>query len=346
MLACLALLAAAPARAADTAAAPITLKPVATNTTVNPASATVTPADYQARQTSAPEEVVIRVTAVKAESAKVEDNTIGPDAKLVTARAVVLQVLRSKTHLKIGAVIYLLYSYAPPAPGQPGAPPIPIVRENTDYHAFLSGGPADTPYRPAAGAQSLLDPNALAAATPSPDQPPAPFADPAILPTPGNPRPPGAIHLTGDNLAQFVQLVQAGAQWGASIAHADPLPLQTQGDTPPELIAYYSAPLGAPAAQPTVLLYRASVRPADSPAAGTLTFLRALVIGHDGRLLGDAPWARILSDDSQPPLPAPTWAWSSYKVDVTDPDTQKVQTILLTPPSAPPPAAPADTTTK
>jgi hypothetical protein len=346
------------AYAADATPPPAAMQPpvFSANTTVTAPDIVTTPADYQSQQTSAPEEVVIQITTLKPQAAKGMDASIGSDAKLIAARAVVLSVVRTKTGLKVGSFIYLLYGYAPPAPGQPGAPPIPIVELNATYHAFLTGGPGDTPYQPAAGAQSFLNPKALeatpAASAAAKYKPTGPLADPAILPTPNNPKPKGAVHLTGDNLDQFVQLVQTGTQWGASIAHADPLPLQTQDSSePPALISFYSTPLGAPATQPTILLYRASVRPASphadgTPATGTLTSIRALVISSNGHLLGDAPWTRILSDDSQPPLPPFTWIWSSYKVDVTDPDTQKVQTIWFAPQNPPPapttPATPAD----
>ncbi len=323
------------------------------NTTVTAPSPVVTPADYKALQALAPEEVVIRITAVNPQAAKAGDDSIGPDAKAVAVRAVVLEVVRTKTDLKVGSVIYMLYGYAPPAPGKPGPPPIPIVQLNADYHAFLTGGPGDTPYHPAAGAQSFLDPKAAVAQDNVPKyKSTGPLANPALLPTPSNPAPKGTNHITNipanednpgrNNLDAFVKLIQTGTQWSVSIAHADPLPLQTQGTEPPELISFYSTPLGAPSTQPTVLLYRASVVPADPPASGTLSAIRALVVGSDGQLLGDAPWARILSDDSQPPLPRPTWVWSSYKVEITDPDTSKVQTIMLTAPEvANPPATPA-----
>jgi hypothetical protein len=333
LLAGTALLAALPIRAADAPASPALLQPVANTTTITSLDPAIAPAEYKAQQDNAPEEVVLRVTAVKPTPAKAEDANIGPDAKAVAVRAVILNVLRSKTNLKIGSVIYLLYGYAPPAPGKPGPPPVPIVVINTDYHAFLNGGPGDTAYHPAAGAQSFLDPKALVAASAAPATPTDPLPDPTLFPTPINPKPKGSVHLTGDNLAQFVALVQTGDQWGASIAHADPLPLQTQGAEPPVLMGFYGKPLGAPATQPTLLIYRSAVLPAPPPATGTVTLVRALIVDHNNRPLGDAPWARVLSDDSQAPLLPPVWAWSAYKVDITDPDTQQVQTILLTAPN-------------
>ena len=341
MLVLAALVGSAPARAASTPNLPTILQPVPNTTTVTAPNAAISPAEFKAEQASAPDEVVLRVTTVKATPAKSDDDTIGPDAKAIAARAVVLSVQHSRSGLNIGSVIYLLYGYAPPAPGKPGPPPIPIVQQNTDYHAFLSGGPGDTPYHPAAGAQSFLDPktvDAPAAAASDAKAPPS-LADPALLPTPINPRPPGSVHLTGDNLAQFVKLVQTGNQWGASIAHADPLPLLTQGTEPPQLLGYYGKPLGAPAGQPTILIYRASITPAPPPITGNLTSLRALLVNADNRVLGDAPWMRILSDDHHPPLAPYTWTWSAYKVDIDDPDTQKTQTILFVAPTSSNPAA-------
>ena len=334
LLAGAALLAVLPLRAADAPASSTLLQPVANTTTITSLNAVVSPAEYKAQQDSAPEEVILRITTVKATLAKADDS-IGPDAKAVAARAVILTVLRSKTNLQIGSVIYLLYGYAPPAPGKPGPPPVPIVANNTDYHAFLNGGPGDAAYHPAAGAQSFLDPNAPAATTTAsaPAAAPLPLLDPTLLPTPINPKPKGAVHLTGDNLAQFVVLVQTGDQWGASIAHADPLPLQTQGAEAPALIGYYGKPLGAPTAQPTLLIYRSAVLPAPPPATGTLTLVRALIVDHNNHLLGDALWAHLLSDYTQRPLDPPLWVWTPYQVNITDPDTQKVQTILLTSPS-------------
>jgi hypothetical protein len=361
------LLQAAPAPvllAADAPPPPTVLQPPVyrANTTVTAPSPVVTPADYKALQALASEEVVIRITAVNPQAAKAGDDSIGPDAKAVAVRAVVLEVVRTQTNLKVGSVIYMLYGYAPPAPGKPGPPPVPIVQLNADYHAFLTGGSGETPYHPAAGAQSFLDPQAVVAEDAAPKyKSTGPLANPALLPTPSNPAPKGTNHITNipanednaarNNLDAFVKLIQTGTQWSVSIAHADPLPLQTEGTEPPEPISFYSTPLGAPSTQPTVLLYRASVLPAAPPATGTLSAIRALVIGSDGHLLGDAPWARIFSDDSQPPLPRPTWVWSSYKVEITDPDTQKVQTIMLAGPEAanaptPPAASPADAAAK
>jgi len=170
------------------------LKPVQGDTKITSGNAAATAQDYAQMQANAPEVVVLRVTGVKTQEGKPADNSVGANPLMVSARAAVLSVTRSVSGLKVGSVIYLVYGYAPPAPGVVGATPIPIIKENTEYTAYLNGGPGNNPYFPAAGAKSFID-----ASAPSPSLPgtksaapsTGPVADPALLPTPVNPSPAG-----------------------------------------------------------------------------------------------------------------------------------------------------------
>jgi len=90
---------------------------------------------------------------------------------------------------------------------------------------------------------------------------------------------------------------------------------------------FYSPSLHAPVTQPSVLVYQAGT--VSTPATGNQTIERALIMDPNHQLLGDALWAQRPAD-GQKPLPLPVWHWSSYKVEIEDPTTNQVQTILLT----------------
>jgi hypothetical protein len=330
------LLAAVIARAADTPQ----FQPVQARTEVQAPNYSPTPEDYKRLQSVAPEVVTMRVTSVSTQAAVTENNT--PGALLVTAQAAVTGVVRSATNLTVGSTIYLVYGYVPSAPGAPAPPPTPVLIKNKDYRAYLTGGPGKTPYSPAAGAQSYVDPSTPldpadgpAATTPKSA---GPIADPALLPTPENPNPAGSVRLRGVQLDQLVKLVQHDKQWAVSIAESDPVPLQMLGPAKPVLVVFYSVPLRAPVTQPAVLVYQAGTLPAPAPAKGTITIQRALVLDSDHRALGDALWAQRVEDNMRP-IPLPLWHWAEYKVDVEDPATHQTQTILFTP------AAPASAKT-
>jgi hypothetical protein len=311
--------------AADNAPAAI-LQPVSTTTVAHAVTNTVTAEDYQQMQASAPEVVVVRITSVKTQVGKPEDASVDSTPLMVTAQAVVIRVIRTATGLKNGSVFYLLYGYAPPVAGASSYAPIPVVKTNSEYTAYLTGGPADKdPYRPAAGAQSFID-DAAVAANAAANKPTGPIADPSVLPTPENPTPPGAPRLTRANLAQFAKAIETDGHWGVSIANADPLPLQVIGDGQPTLLAYYAPSIRAPGTQPKVLVYVAGETAANTPAA--VSTERALIIDSNGRLLGDVLWAQR-SVGSQNPLPLPIWRWSTYKLEVEDAVNHEVQTILL-----------------
>jgi len=303
------------------------LQPISSTTVTHAVTTAQTAQDFEQMQASAPEVVVLRITTVKTEVGKPEDNSVDSAPLMVTAQAAVIRVVRTATGLKNGSVIFLLYGYAPPAAGKSSYAPIPVVKSNTEYTAYLAGGPADKdPYRPAAGAESFIDNAAPLAGSPAATKPTGPIADPTVLPTPDSPTPTGAPRLTRANLAQFAKINQVDGHWGVSIANADPLPLQTIGDSTPTLLAYYAASIRAPATQPKVLVYQAGETAANTPAA--VTTERALIIDSNSHLLGDVVWA-WRADDGQKPPPLPIWRWSTYKLEVEDPVTHDVQTILL-----------------
>ncbi len=301
------------------------LQSVSTTTVTHAVTNAMTAEDYQQMQASAPEAIVIRVTNIKTEVGKPADASVDSTPLMVTAQAVVIRVIRTATDLKTGSVIYLLYGYAPPAVGKSNYAPIPVVKNNSEYTAYLTGGPKE-PYRPAAGAQSFIDNAMTAASGQKIGQASGPLANPALLPTPDNPTPAGVPRLTRANLAQFAKINQASGQWGVSVANADPLPLQTSTTGNPTLLAYYPASIKAPATQPKILVYQTGISTPNNPAAFTTE--RALIIDSNGRLLGDVVWAWRASD-GQKPLPLPIWRWSTYKLEVEDPGTQAVQTVLL-----------------
>lgn len=314
------------AAAADSAPEAV-LQQVTSTTTTQPITSVLTDEDYKQMQASAPEAVVIHVTSIKTEVGKPEDSSVESAPLMVTAQAVVIRVIRTATDLKNGSVIFLLYGHALPAPGQSSYVPIPVLKNNTEYTAYLAGGPPNkNPYRPAAGAQSFIDSAAQAANSQGATTPSGPLADPTLLPTPDNPTPMGVPRLTRANLAQFAKTSSAGGRWGVSIANADPLTLQTTGTGGPTLLAYYPAAIRAPATQPKILVYQTGDADPNDPRA--LTTERALIIDDQGRLLGDVVWAWRVGD-GQTPVPLPIWRWSTYKLEVEDPGTQAVQTILL-----------------
>jgi hypothetical protein len=310
------------AAAADTAPSGI-LQPVTADTVSHPVDTVSTAEDYKQMQDSAPEVVVLRVTAVKTEAGKAADDSVQGIPLMVTAKAAVIRVVHTATGLKAGDVVYLLYGYAQPVPGKSSYTPIPIISNNTEYTAYLVAGADKNVYRPAAGAQSFID-NAARAANGSSAS--GPLADPTLLPAPDNPTPVGVPRLTHTNLAQFVKATQANGRWVVSIAEADPVPLQMAGNEKPTLLAYYPAAIRAPATQPKILIYQAGTTAANTPAE--VTTERALIVDGNSRLLGDVVWAWRVPD-GQPPRPLPIWRWSTYKLEVEDPTTHAVQTILL-----------------
>ena len=355
-------------RAADAPPVNAQLQPPIKTVTVDATSRVPTAEEYRAMQDNATEDVVLRIVSVKTTAAVASEPNALPGAALaVAARAAVLNVTRTATGLKAGDVITLYYGYVPLKPNAdktPTAPPTPVVLENTDYRAYLAGGPEDKgPYRAAAGARSFLDPQApetpAAAAAPAQARPVGPLADPTLLPTPTNPKPQGAntLRLASSGVVpppadkglpfdQFVKLVRPNGQWAVSIANSDPIPLQVIGDATPVPLYYYGAPLHTPAGQfvpptqPVILIYRAGVQPPTPPATRAYTIERALIVDRDKHLLGDVLWAPRAPDDGQPPPLLPAWTWFTYKLEIIDPDTNKVQTVLLTgPPAAAPSAA-------
>jgi hypothetical protein len=86
-----------------------------------------------------------------------------------------------------------------------------------------------------------------------------------------------------------------------------------------------------------VLIYKAGDQPDVAPATGTVSIMRALILDSQHRLLGDAIWSRIRSDDSQPPLPPLIWTWSASRLDIVDHDLQMPLKIMLTGGANPPP---------
>jgi len=319
--------------AAQVSSAPAVLQQVSTNTTISPILSTPTAEDYRQMQASAPEVLVVRITSVKTEVGKPADNSVESAPLMVTAQAAVIRVIHSATNLKNGDVIYLLYGHATPVPGKSSYIPIPVITNNTEYTAYLAGGPKDKDsYRPAAGAQSFIDNSKPVASGAAETKPTGPIADPTLLPTPDNPTPVGVPRLTHENLARFAQTSVTDGHWGVSIAEADPLPLQTAGKDSPTLLAYYPAAIRAPATQPKVLVYVTGGPTTNlSPVVSTE---RALIIDGNGRLLGDVVWALRVAEGQTPP-PLPVWRWSTYKLEVEDSGTHAVQTILLDGSSAP-----------
>ena len=337
------LLAALGARGADAPAASPQLEKVPVTTDVHAPNPTVTPEAYKAMQLDAPEDVVIHVVLLKTEAAQTEDHR--PGALLVEARAMVTAVTRSTTKLTVGSAIYLQYPYIPQVPGMPAPPPVPVLKVNGDYRAYLVGGPANLPYAPSAGAESFLDPGVDPGAKEGEAQPVivssptagnGPIADPSMLPTPQNPTPPGAVKVRGTALTQFAQVVDlGGGKWGVSVAGGIPIELWSIGGAKPVLLVYYGPLLRrAPPTQPIVITYQAGVEPAPPPDKGDVTVERALILDSDKHFLGDMPWD-LLTPENMRPLPVPLWSWSSYKLTVEDPDTHAARTILLT--STPPP---------
>ncbi len=328
---------------AGTAAAPGSsesqMRAVVSSASVDSSNRAPTPAEYKAMQEGAPEALVLHIISVKTQTAASGDpNAISGAALAVAARAAVLGVTRTATDLKVGSVITLYYGYVPLKPvadGSPPPPPVPIVKENTDYSAYLTGGGGDNPYRAAAGGQSFLDPKASANAT-------GPIAEPTLLPSPTNPRPAGALRLTGAGLESFVKLVQIDGHWAVSIVNSEPIPLQVMGDATPTLLYYYGKPAVAPYTQPLVVVYRAGTQAPTPPDIRVLSIERALILDNDRHLLADVLWAPRAPDDGLPPPALAAWTWFSYKLEIADPDTKKVQTVILS--GKPPPtpdAAPA-----
>ena len=308
------------ARGADSPPAPAQLTPINTTMEAHAPSVMVTEAEYKQMQAIAPEVVTIHVALVKTQTAETEDKN--PGAVLVEARAVVTGVVKSDTKLEAGSVIYLQYGYIPPTAEKPASPPTPIIKENTDYRAYLGGGLHNAPYVPVAGAQSFADLSAGDAATGEP------LADPAKLPTPDNPSPEGSVRVRGKALEQFAKVVETDGKWGVSVAGGDPLPLQVVGGAKPVLLVYYG-PHGKPVTQPTVIIYQAGTQPAMPPNKGDVTVERALILDGDKHWLGDALWALRVGNNMRP-IPLPQWHWNTYKVDITDDDKHITQTIMLT----------------
>jgi len=315
------------ADAAPDAGTAAQLTPVNVTTEVHAPNAIVTTDDYKHMQDTAPEVVTIRVAMVKTQAAQTEDKN--PGALLVEARAVVLGVTKSATNLTVGSVIYLQYGYIPAMPGVPMPPATPLVKENAEYRAYLSGGPGNAPYMPHAGAQSFVDRATADASILAV----GPIANPSVLPTPDNPSPTGAVRVRGAALDQFAKVVPFDNKWGVSVAGGDPIPLQTVGDAKPVLLVYYG-PHGLPLTQPTVIIYQAGTQPATPPGKGDVTVERALILDGDKHRLGDELWALRVGNNMRPP-PLPIWHWNTYKVDVEDPDTHATKTIMLS--GAPPP---------
>ncbi len=327
-----------PAVAAD---APPQLQAIPSTTEVHAPDFSPSPDDYKRQQVVASEVLTIHVTSVTTQPASTENHT--PGALLVTAQAAVTGVVRSAANLTVGSTLYILYGYVPSAPGAPAPPPVPVLIKNGDYRAYLTGSPDKRSFTPAAGAQSFIDPaqadasSSASAAGPA-TKPNAPLADPSLLPTPDFPNPPGSVRLRGNPLDQFVRLIQHDGQWTVSIAESDVIPLQTLSGAKPVLLVFYSAPLRAPITQPSVLIYEAGVQPAVPPAKGNVTIERALLVDGNHHALGDALWAQRV-ENNQRAIMLPLWHWAEYKVDVEDPVTHKMQTILFT-------GAPAAATSK
>ena len=327
----------APAASAQPGSTDAQMRAIDPKASVDSTNRTPTAADYKALQDRAPEVLLLSISTVKTQPATVADVPEAAGGALaVASRAVVLGVIRTATNRKVGDVITLYYGYVPLKPGADGQPPTPIVQEGVNYRAYLTGGGGDNPYRAAAGAQSFLNSNA-GENSPVGGKATGPVADPTLLPTPNNPKPPGSLRLTGSGMESFVKLAQVGGKWTVSIVNSDPIPLQVIGDAPPVLLYYYGKPAAAPYTQPLLVIYRAGTQPPTPPATRVLTIERALILDNDRHLLADVLWAPRGPDDGQPPPLLPVWTWFSYKLEIADAETQKVQTILLS--GQPPPAA-------
>ncbi len=292
-------------------------------------SSNFAPPDYKVMQDHAPEVVTLTITTVKTTAAVADTPGAAAGALAVAARAVVTGVTRTNTDLKAGSVITLYYGYVPLKPGFTNPAPTPVVKENVTYQAFLTGGGGDNPYRAAAGAQSFLDPGAPGYSSTANAKSSGPVADPTLLATPTNPVVKGAPRLTGTALTSFVKLVQTNNHWAVTLANSDPIPLQVIGDATPVLLYYYGAPLRAPVTQPVIIVYRAGIQNPTPPATRVFTIERALILDGDKHLVGDVLWAPRAPDDDQPPPLLPAWTWFTYKLEIEDLESKKVQTILL-----------------
>lgn len=115
-------------------------------------SAEIAPEYYAEMQEDAPEYVVIEPTDVRTGIA------LFGRSKPVTVTARVVAVYRTVTGITVGDTITIRYEHFNPRRGWVGPRPIPILRTETRYPAFLSWDGTDATFRPAAMGASFEPP--------------------------------------------------------------------------------------------------------------------------------------------------------------------------------------------
>lgn len=110
-------------------------------------SAELPPSAYEKMQQEAPEHLVMKVLNVRLEREG--------ESQKVEAMAVVEQVLRSATKVKVGDVIRITYLHTPLPEGMVGPKPVPVLKDEAVVPAFLKN--EGSAFVPVARAMSFTD---------------------------------------------------------------------------------------------------------------------------------------------------------------------------------------------
>ena len=111
--------------------------------------AKLSPHHYKGLQRNAPESLLISVT-------KVQTHQFFSNTKGVTVKAKVEMVKRSKSGLKSGDIITIVYNTASSKPkGRVGPSSVPVLKKGELYNAFLKKYGDSDSYEPAARGKSF-----------------------------------------------------------------------------------------------------------------------------------------------------------------------------------------------